>query len=75
MTVSYGGVNNYFYSPFSIETPVSIEGGILRAPKCSTEENSSKNEGNKILDFKTGEYVDYGEYLLKNESFDIKYFA
>ena len=28
---------------------------------------------NKILDFKTGEYIDYNEYLLKNV--DMKYFA
>lgn len=74
MTVSYGGASNFYIPAFSIEAPQSIEGGIIYTKKEKTED-SSNNNGNKILDFETGKYVDYNDYMLKDTTFDIKYFA
>ena len=74
MTISYGGINNFSPALFSIEIPQSIDAGIIRNKKAKSN-TESQNEGNKILDFKTGQYVDYNEYLLKNAELDINYLA
>lgn len=74
MTVGYCGISNYYPSSFSIEAPTSIDGGLMKPKKITLPDSETENfEGNKILDFKTGQYVDYNEYLLKDV--DMKYFA
>ena len=74
MTVSYFGINNFCPSSFSIEAPTSLDGGVIKPKKSNpTNIEETNSNTNKILDFKTGEYVDYNEYLLKDV--DMKYFA
>lgn len=74
MTVCYYGINNFCPSNFSIEPPTSLEGGLIKPKKFNpVNAEQNKSESNKILDFKTGEYIDYNEYLLKDV--DMKYFA
>ena len=74
MTISCYGINNFCPSNFSIEAPTSIEGGLIKPKKINpTNAEQTNSNTNKILDFKTGEYIDYNEYLLKNV--DMKYFA
>lgn len=75
MTVSYCANSNYLPSMFSVNAPISIEGGILKAPDFETKKEEDSDNKNKILNFKTGEYVDYTEYLLDNTKTEMKYLA